>query len=157
MPIRFTPLDPTLVAAARLGEADANGRPPERAVSDGRGNPCRCCLTDIEAGAPMLILAARPFEDPNPYAETGPVFLHAEPCEPWSGEGVPPIFTTSPDYLLKGYTPDGRIAYGTGRITPSAEVATYAADVLADERIAWVDVRSARNNCWQARVVREGP
>ena len=69
--------------AARLwaGGTDANGMAPERTVSDGDGNPCRHCLDMIGAGEPMLVLAHRPFATVQPYAEVGPVFLHAEPCE----------------------------------------------------------------------------
>ncbi len=59
------------------------------AVSDGHGNPCRSCLADIRAGAAMLIVAARPFPALQPYAETGPIFLCAADCTPWSGPGLP--------------------------------------------------------------------
>jgi hypothetical protein len=155
--IRFLPYDDAFVASVRAGGPDANGRPAERAVSDGDGTPCRSCLRDVPAGAGMLVLAARPFPQPQPYAETGPIFLCADRCEPWDGEGVPPILRTSPDYLLKGYTADHRIAYGTGRITPAAEVESYAEEVLSRPDIAYVDVRSARNNCFQTRIRRPGP
>ena len=50
----------------RDGGLDANGRVPERAVSDGDGNPCRHCLGMIGAGEPMLVLAHRPFETVQP-------------------------------------------------------------------------------------------
>ncbi|PRY95297.1 uncharacterized protein DUF1203 [Hasllibacter halocynthiae] len=154
MPIRFLSIPSETAAALRAGGPDANGQPPERAVSDGPGNPCRHCLRNISEGAPMLIFAIRPFETLHPYAETGPAFLHADACAPFSGEGPPPILAESPDYLLKGYTAEGRIAYGTGRITAHGDVAGYAADLLAGDRLAWVDVRSARNNCWLTRAVR---
>ena len=151
---RFVPLDPKTVATLRAGGPDAYGMPAERAVSDGHGNPCRSCLHDIPEGAEMLIAAARPFPEPQPYAETGPVFLCAEDCVPWDGEGLPPI-ATSADYLLKGYRADHRIAYGTGAIVPAGEMLDRAAGILADPAIAFVDMRSARNNCWQARIVRD--
>ncbi|MEM7642433.1 MAG: DUF1203 domain-containing protein, partial [Pseudomonadota bacterium] len=85
----FEPYDPTFVAAIRAGGPDANGRPAERAISNGNGNPCRACLRNIDAGDPMLILAARPFPELQPYAETGPIFLHAEACAPWQDDGIP--------------------------------------------------------------------
>ena len=154
--IRFLPLDADFVAAVRSDGPDAYGRPAERAVSDGPGNPCRSCLRDVPEGAAMLVLAARPFPDPKPYAETGPIFLCAEPCEPWAGEGPPPILRSSPDYLLKGYSADHRIVYGTGRITPSDEIESYAGALTSRPGIAYVDVRSARNNCFQTRIVRDG-
>ena len=146
--------DPDFVAHVRAGGGDAYGRPAERAVSDGVGVPCRACLRDVPAGAEYLILAARPFPEAQPYAETGPIFLCATSCTPWDGPGLPPTTKTSPDYLLKGYGPDHRIVYGTGRMVPAAEVAGYADALLAREGIAHVDVRSARNNCFLCRLTR---
>ncbi|MGD9864736.1 MAG: DUF1203 domain-containing protein [Pseudodonghicola sp.] len=152
MRLQFHPYDSAFVASVRAGGPDAYGQPAERAVSDGAGNPCRHCLQHIPEGAPMLILAARPFPALQPYAETGPIFLCAGDCAPYDGEAVPQILTTAPDYLLKGYGANGRIVYGTGRVVPAAELPAYAATLLADPRIAYVDVRSARNNCFQARI-----
>ena len=56
------------------------------------------------------------------------------------------------DRLLKGYSPDDRIVYGLGRITPSADIPTQAADILAEERVAYVHVRSSTNNCFTCRI-----
>ena len=72
----------------------------------------------------------------------------------WPGQAVPPILSTSPDYLLKAYGADHRIIYGTGAVVPAKTVNAYATDVLADPRVAFVDVRSARNNCYQMRICR---
>ena len=90
----------------------------------------------------------------HPYAELGPGFLHADGCETWSGGGVPPVLTASPDYLMRGYDASERIVYGIGSIVPADDITIRADVLLSDERIAFVDIRSARNNCWQARVVR---
>ncbi len=154
MTIQFHPLPTDIVRGYQAGAPDANGQIPERSLSVGDGNPCRHCLKTIPDGAEMLILAHCPFAALIPYAETGPIFLCAGPCRAFEEDGVPEVFTTSPDYLLKGYTADERIKYGTGRVTPVAELASYAAQVLDDPEIAFVDVRSARNNCWQARITR---
>ena len=151
--IRCLPYDQAFVEAVRDGGPDAYGQPAERAVSEGEGTPCRSCLRDVPAGAEMLVLAARPFPEPQPYAETGPIFLCAEPCEPWDDAGLPPILRTSPDYLLKGYSADHRIVYGTGRVVASNEVEAYAEEMLARPDVACIDVRSARNNCFQTRIV----
>ncbi|MGR3541700.1 MAG: DUF1203 domain-containing protein [Hasllibacter sp.] len=154
MPIRFHPMPDAEAGALRAGGPDANGQPAERAVSPGPGTPCRSCLRNIEADEPMLIFAIRPFEDLHPYAETGPAFLHADPCEPFAGDGIPPVLEASPDYLVKGYGPDGRIAYGTGRITATEDVPGYADALLSGGELSWVDIRSVRNNCWLARARR---
>ena len=152
--IRFQALATELVRALRAGAADANGQAAERAVSDGQGNPCRHCLNFIPEGAGMLICAHRPFSSLQPYAETGPVFLCADDCARFEDAGVPPVLTSSPDYLLKGYRADERIFYGTGRVVAQADLPGYAATLLKDHEVAFVDVRSARNNCFQARIVR---
>lgn len=151
--VTLLPLPTDLVSALRAGAGDAYGNPAERAISDGSGNPCRHCLDMIPKSAGMLILAHRPFGALQPYAETGPIFLCADDCAPWSGEGLPPMFA-SPDYLVKGYTDQERIRYGTGKIVPREEILSYAAKLLEREDISFVDVRSARNNCYHARVVR---
>lgn len=152
--IQFIPLPSDRVAILRNGGHDAYGRLPEHVHSDGGGNPCRHCLNFVPEGAKMLILAYRPFDTLQPYAETGPIFLCADECKQWSGPGLPPVLTSSPDYLLKGYTADQRISYGTGRVVTKHEIETYAAKLLDRPEISFVDVRSARNNCFQLRIVR---
>jgi len=152
MDLHFNPYDSAWVARIRQGGSDDYGLAAERAVSDGAGNPCRHCLQDVPEGAEMLICAARPFPEKQPYAETGPIFLCADDCTAWAGEGVPPVLQTSPDYLLKGYSADHRIVYGTGQITLAADIPRVAVEILARAGVAFVDVRSARNNCFQCRV-----
>ena len=60
----------------------------------------------------------------------------------------------SPDYLLKGYNSQDRIVYGTGRVVAVAELPAYAEQVFERSDVAYIHVRSARNNCYQARIDR---
>lgn len=101
----------------------------------------------------MLICAARPFTTLQPYAETGPIFLCADACTPYADDGLPPVLQTSPDYLVKAYGPDARIVYGTGQITASEAIDSYAATLLSRAEITYVDARSARNNCFLTWIV----
>jgi Protein of unknown function (DUF1203) len=153
MTIRFTPIPTDLVRAYQAGGPDANGQVPERGVSDGGGNPCRHCLQMIPAGAGMLILAHRPFPAPQPYAEVGPIFLCDDACTAGGGADLPEVLE-SPEYIVRGYSQENRIVYGTGAVTPLADLATRADTLLADDRVAYVHVRSARNNCFQVRIDR---
>jgi hypothetical protein len=153
MPIRYVPLPSAYVAALRAGGPDAYGSPPEQAVATGSGEPCRHCLGFVPRGRPMLILAHRPFPALQPYAETGPIFLCGEDCAPFEG-GAPGIFANTPDYLVKGYSADHRIVYGTGRVVPTAEVEAYATAMFDDPRVSYIHLRSARNNCYQLRIER---
>lgn len=153
MPIRFIPMPTETARALQAGQPDAYGLPPEHHIATGGGNPCRHCLRMIPEGAGMLILAHRPFPALQPYAETGPIFLCADPCEAGGGEALPEILA-APDYILRGYGADDRIVYGTGAVVPTADIPAEAGARLADPRVAYVHVRSARNNCYQCRIER---
>jgi len=151
--MRYMAIPTDIVRGYQAGGPDANGQAPERKVSDGGSNPCRHCLRMIPEGAGMLVLAHRPFPAPQPYAEVGPIFLCADACDPGGGEMLPEMLA-SPDYIVRGYGADDRIVYGTGGVVATGAIPARAADMLADPRVAYVHVRSARNNCYQVRIDR---
>ena len=140
----------------QAGRPDANGQVPERHISDGEGVPCRHCQCDVGAGEPYLILNYRPFAELQPYAETGPIFLHAEPCERYAKTEEAPdmFFKNGRRYLIKGYYENDRIAYGTGKIVAPEDMAQAAEKILERPDISYVHVRSALNNCYQLRIER---
>ncbi len=142
------------MTALRAGGPDSYGAPAERTVSDGAGNPCRHCLKDIPAGAAMLIVAHRPFPTLQPYAETGPIFLCADCAPAAPSETPPPVVARRKEFLVKAYGHDDRIRYGFGRVTPVPEIPDYCETLLADPATAYVDLRSAANNCFICRVRR---
>ena len=112
----------------------------------------RHCLRNVAKGEPYLVLAYRPFPTLQPYAETGPIFLHAEPCESAAETDVlPDLFRATPDYIVRGYGHDDRIVYGTGAVVPSNHICQRAHELLARPEIAYLHMRSARNNCYQCR------
>lgn len=152
----FTAIPTDEFIAYQAGAPDAYGLAPETRLSPGGGYPCRHCLGFIEAGQPYLTLAYRPFPSLQPYAETGPIFLHANPCARYAASEILPPMLDSPDYIVRGYGGDDRIVYGTGAVTPTSAIAERAQALLADPAIAYVHVRSARNNCYQCRIERGG-
>jgi hypothetical protein len=153
--IRFSAMPTADAENLWNGGSDAYGFPPETMVSDGPGHPCRHCLKNIDASEELLVFAYRPFPELQPYAETGPVFLHKERCERYAAEEVLPPVLTSPDFIVRGYNAENRIVYGTGAVTPTPDIRAYAADLLERPEIAYVHVRSARNNCFQCRIDKE--
>ena len=158
MTLVFSGMPSAEAAAFRAGAPDANGQPPERRISDGDGVPCRHCLGYVEAGAPYLVLAYRPFPAPQPYAEIGPVFLHAEECPAYDpAQGLPPRHRQSKSQqILRGYGLDHRIVYGTGVVVSPEAIEREAAAILSRDEVAYVHMRSATNNCFTLRIDREG-
>lgn len=155
MLIRFVAMPGAQAAAYRGGAPDAYGRPPERRISTGDGVPCRHCLRHVREGEPYLTLAYRPFAGLQPYAETGPVFLHAEECARAAENDVlPSIYRNGPGQIVRGYGHDDRIVYGTGMVKAPGEICGYAHELLQRSDIAYVHLRSASNNCYSCRIER---
>ncbi len=155
MLIRYVAMPTDRVRAYQAGASDAYGLQPECRVSDGSGVPCRHCLKIVPAGREYLVLAYRPFETLQPYAETGPIFLCAEACARAPETDVlPEMFRATPDYIVRGYDRDERIIYGTGAVVATHDICVRAHELLARVDVAFLHMRSARNNCYQLRIER---
>ena len=160
--IQFVAMPTELMLAYQAGAADANGQPPERYDASPGQLPCRHCMKMIEQGEPYLALAYRPFPSLQPYAEVGPIFLHADGCErggdaatPTNSEQVEiPHFLDSPSYIVRGYTAKDRIYYGSGGVVPTDQIPTRASELFANDKIAYIHVRSVSNNCYHCRIDR---
>jgi len=152
---RFEALPTDIVDAFRSGALDANDMPPERFISDGSGIPCRHCLSDVAAGEPVLVLAYRPFPERQPYAEIGPIFLHAEDCDRYDpAAGVPPMILARKELVMRGYDGDHRIVEGTGRLVRTNDVAATATALLDRPDVVYLHTRCAWNTCYQCRIER---
>ena len=80
------------VRLVRQGGTDANGQLAVKTVAQGSSNPCRHCLGLISEGEQKLVLAHRPFDRLQPYAEVGPIFLHGEDCVRYESDRLPAWF-----------------------------------------------------------------
>lgn len=150
--MRFLAIPTDQVRALQGGGPDDFGQTPERRVSDGTGVPCRHCLQIVPEGRPYLILSHRPFAGRQAYTEQGPIFLCADACADGSTRDELPPFLLSDHYIVRGYSADERIVYGTGRVTPRPEILAQCAALLARDDIAFLHIRSATNNCYHVRV-----
>ena len=154
MKISFQALPTNAVEEIRRTGRDSYGNLVERKRLEAPTYPCRHCLEEIPADEDVLILAHRPFRRQHAYAETGPIFLCGKDCaraEP--SQNVPEILRAD-QFLVRGYDGEERIVYGTGRVIPTRSIADYSIELLSNLDIAFVDVRSAANNCYQCRIVR---
>ena len=151
--IRFVALPTEEVVALQSGGRDAHGQIPERQISDGNGVPCRHCLTRVAEGEPYLVLAYRPFPSDQPYAETGPIFLHAETCPRFDEIGaVPEILTARPEFVMRGYDERDRIVYESCSVVPGDQILEGAERLLEMPRVEYLHVRARSSTCYQCRV-----
>lgn len=150
---RYLALETETARHYQNGGLDANGHKPETRVSDGGSIPCRHCLQHVAKGDEFLVLAHRPFPAPQPYAETGPIFLHAKECARYGREqAVPEMFLGWERIMLRGYDRDDRIVYSTGTVVGTDEIETTADRILENPDVVFVHARSASNNCFQCRI-----
>jgi Protein of unknown function (DUF1203) len=147
-------LDPARVAAMRGSGVDHGGNPLEPFVDDEGGWPLRCCLRDSEVGEWIAIVAWQPFTWKGAYAETGPVVVHAEACEGFSGSAVPVEFEGRRQ-LVRPYTADHRIAYDHVRLVETEESLTDAIRAVFEHAdVESALVRNVMAGCLSFEVVR---
>lgn len=151
MMVRGIPTD--YVSAIRNGGVDANGQPALRRPAEGSGNPCRHCLGLIPAGEEKLVLSYRPFPHAQPYAETGPIFLHRDACERYEDSRLPAWFAYLQPAIVRGYNRDDWIVYETGNVVQGQDLDATCRTILARDDVAYVHIRS-KFNCFQCRVER---
>ncbi|BDE08294.1 hypothetical protein WPS_35700 [Vulcanimicrobium alpinum] len=107
--MRYPPIDQSVARRARDMLRDEHGDAWTVQTSTDEGNPCRACLRLTPAGTRLILLAQRPFRTGGPYAETGPIFVHADAadCEPYAAvETCPPDFRPR-TLTFRAYDRDG--------------------------------------------------
>lgn len=82
-------IETSYVDAIRNGGGDAHGQAAIVQLARGVANPCRHCLGLIAEGEQKLVFAYRPFPRLQPYAETGPIFLHEKACRRYESDKLP--------------------------------------------------------------------
>lgn len=154
MAYHFTPISTTDADQIWNGGLDAYGNDPEPKVAIEDGLPCRHCLENLTIGTPYFVMSYKPFQSRQPYAETGPIFLHAEPCERAAETDALPAILDSAQYIVRGYCAEERIVYGSGGVVAIVDVPARIEQLFADDGIAFIHIRSAANNCFACRVDR---
>ena len=148
---RIVPL-PTEVAESARRAAEAGAADHAVVIPDSpTGYPCRHCLRFAKPGERMILFSYAAIPRGHPYSESGPIFVHAEPCESYS--------TTHeyPDDLRRGRA---FRAYNASYDMIDAEVANGSEpEAIVDKLLrnpdtAFVDARSVTHGCYTFRIER---
>ncbi len=153
--IQFTSMATSVVRALQSSGADFYDMQPERLFSNGDGVPCRHCQRDVPEGKEYLVLSYSPFENRQPYAEVGPIFLCANACERFKESSkIPQMFKSHGPFLIKAYCTRHRIIYAHSIILDADQIERNAQRILDDQNVQYLHIRSARNNCYWCRIDR---
>lgn len=148
---RIAPL-PTEVAdtARRIAKTGA----PDHAIvtaDSSNGFPCRHCLRWAEPGERVILFPFASITPGHPYFESGPIFVHAEPCERYSQvDEYPAAFRGS--RVFRAYDSgqnmtDAKVVNGE---TPEAVIE----ELLENRETAFLQVRSISRGCFTMRIER---
>lgn len=122
-----------------------------RTDSEG-GAPLRCCLRDSRPGERIALVRVTPPGPVGPYAESGPVFLHADGCAGPETDGYPDEFRARPQ-VFRTYGHDGTIRGGQ-LVQPGDDQDAVAERLLADEAVAFVQTRNVVHGCYMLTLGR---
>lgn len=147
---RVVPLRTEIAKAARAAADSA----PDHAVltaDSPRSYPCRHCLRWAEPGERMILFPFAAIPAGRPYSESGPIFVHADPCERYRGtEEFPAEFREG--RVIRAYNAQhdmiaAEVVDGTG---PEAVIERF----LQKPDTAFLHVRSASRGCYTMEIER---
>ncbi len=144
-------IDPDRLQRMRDDGRDETGNPWVTFPAEG-WEPLRCCLTRPSSGTQIALITYSPWTTPSPWAESGPVFVHADACSGWSGSGWPEAFRNSHS-ALQPFDSDGARAYDhITFVQPDDDHEEAVRRVLAADGVEVVHVRSATAQCFTFEV-----
>lgn len=149
--LRYRPLDDDVVRRVRETLRDPHGNTLDVRVAGGDGSPCRACLRLTPRGTRLILFAHQPSPDGGPYAEVGPVFIHADACEPYRETGVFPGDFRPRTLVFRAYDAGGEIA--DAALARGAAAEGVLARLFDERGVVRVDVRNPAWGCFDFSVV----
>lgn len=118
--------------------------------------PLRCCLTRSAADSEIALISYSAMDQPQPWAEVGPVYVHLQPCEGYDAAGLPADLRHGPR-VLRPYRADGSMNYdGITVVEPGVDLEAQLSQLLSDPEHQEVHVRAHPTQCFTYRVTRSG-
>ena len=134
------------------GEVDTDAAVARRSLADGP-SPCRRCLRNAEVGDPLVLAAYDPFLLRSPYTGDGPVYVHADGCEPFDGgPGVLSEQVAGRVLSVRAYDADAMMTEAV--VIEGERFAERASALLDDAGVAFLHAHFAGPGCFAFRVDR---
>jgi hypothetical protein len=143
------------IPAAELAEIRAAGRDEAgnslTVQADNGGSPVRCCLRETRPGERVMLIAYTPPGTAGAYAERGPVFVHADPCEGYPTPRRYPPGLRHRMQVVRAYDRQGRIADGV-LAADGLQAEAVIAEMLARPDVELVHLRNVGYGCYNFAV-----
>jgi hypothetical protein len=145
------PITDALAEHVRANRADPVWEHPAHECVPDVG-PCRSCLGSV-GGEPTLLFTHDSFAGRGEFKMPGPVYIHAEPCEPYSESGRFPDWGRGKPLTFEAYGP-GVTLLAVERATGDGG-AEIIERLLAEHPAAeYVNVRNTGAGCFLLRADR---
>ena len=148
---RIVPLDSRVaVEARRKAQAGA----PDHAivkVDSPSGYPCRHCLQWARPGEQVVLFPYASISFGRPYAESGPIFVHAEPCAPYATtDRYPNDFRSH--RVLRAYDENEEMIDAI--VVSDDQPEAVIENLLRNPRTAFLQARSVTRGCYTFKIER---
>ncbi|HEY1622608.1 MAG TPA: DUF1203 domain-containing protein [Streptosporangiaceae bacterium] len=153
MTLTYEAIPEAELAAIRAAGRDEAGNVLAVQVDDEGGSPLRCCLRTTRPGERVLLIAYTPPGGAGGYAERGPVFVHADPCEGYRTPHEYPPELYGREQVVRAYDERGRIAAGS-YVLDGEDADRAIADLLGRPDVTLVQLRNVGYGCYNFAVRR---
>ena len=99
-----------------------------------------------------MLIAHRPFSSTQPYAETGPIFIHERECAPYEDASVYPSEFPRDAVVLRAYSDTDEIV--GAELVDDRRVEDIIAVLLESPGVAFLHARNAAYGCFMFRIER---
>jgi Protein of unknown function (DUF1203) len=150
--LQISPIPVETLRRIRERCIDDLGNPVVSEVDAEGGSPLRCCLRDAAPGERVAAIGYNPFSWSGPYAETGPVFIHADECPGYQELHSYPVGFRHRQQIFRAYSAQRRIVDAV--IVAGADAEDVLAELLARPEVDFVHSRNVAYGCYMFTVRR---
>ncbi len=152
---RIQAIAPQILERWRETRTDDYGNHLTPIIEDDGGSPLRCCLRPAEPGTRLLLAAYSPFPIPGPYAEVGPVFVHADDCPGYATpDQYPPQYRNWPTMVFRPYHYSGEMAYEALAKVDGKDAEAAIATMFDDPTVGVIHARNVMAGCFMFAIHR---
>ncbi|MBC7929898.1 MAG: DUF1203 domain-containing protein [Rubrivivax sp.] len=154
---KVLPIKAEIARSIRETMIDGEGHQLFVSIADENGyGPCRSCLKQFALGARRIVFSYSPNAVDHPYNETGPVYIHAEACEPYrETEVFPPEVENGKIKFPLVFRAYNKMGVMIDAVLQNGEPAgTIIESIFENGDVAFAHVRNAQAGCFVAHVDR---
>src|SRR5436305_3365270 len=114
-------------------------------------SPCRHCLRWAQPGERVILFPYASIPPGHPYSETGPIFVHAKPCERYGATAEYPADFRA-GRAFRAYDADYNMI--DAEVADENDPEAIIEKLLQNPQTEFVDARSVSRGCFTFRILR---